>query len=77
MPSELVRSVSAARELAESKARRNLPVFPAKLWAEGHGPEKEPLIVLDMDFLLSGVHACLYVSQEEHGKNGAEIEWAS
>jgi hypothetical protein len=70
---------SAGEALAEVRARYSakLPTFPAKLWAEGHSPGKEPLMVQDEVQLPGAVTQAVYVSRDEFGKNGAVLEWHS
>jgi hypothetical protein len=69
---------TAKEAVAEMRARNSarLPTFPAKVWAEGHSPGKEPVIVDDQVRLESVVAQAVYVSQDEFNKNGAVLEWS-
>ena len=66
-------AVAAARDRMDAR----LGTFPAKVWADGHSPGKEPIIVPDGSLLSGTIEQAIGVSRDEFGKNGAVVEWAS
>ena len=74
---KLFTSPEGAMAAARDRMDARLGTFPAKVWAEGHSSGKEPVVVPDVLFLHGVVEEAIGVSRDEHGKNGAVVEWAS
>lgn len=72
-----VHSPEAAIVKMRERLSARLATFPAKIWAEGHTPGKEPLVATDETVLRSAVMQAIGVSRSEFGKNGAVLEWSS
>lgn len=71
------RSIEEAAVGLRNRRSAKLPTFPAKVWAEGRSPGKEPLVVHDEMQFRGGIETALYVSRDEHHMDGAVVEWSS
>lgn len=74
---QIVHSAREAEQHAQSRKTEQLPVFPASVFAQGHGLGSEGVKVQDVSSLTAAVEQAIGVSNTEFGRDGAEIHWPS
>ncbi|HUO50679.1 MAG TPA: hypothetical protein VMU25_03925 [Candidatus Paceibacterota bacterium] len=74
---DTVHSSAEALQIARVRKASGKPTFPAKVFAKGHAPDKEPVIVPDYLALGGIINQAIGASHFEFGNAAAEIIWSA